>query len=119
MGFLLNLFGGNKEDKALHEAFAQIQRILDDEKFQLELVHPAMKAMLESTPAYDKDPNGSDPFGFTETNPIPVNGPIGQLVYLSRLETQSEKTVFLGACLSGCRIMNLADAHDHLYRILQ
>jgi len=26
MGFLSNLFGGNKEDKALREALAQIQR---------------------------------------------------------------------------------------------
>ena len=50
MGFLSNLFGGNKEDKALREALAQIHRILDDEAFQLELVHPAMKAMLESAP---------------------------------------------------------------------
>ncbi len=88
MGFLSNLFGGNKEDKALREAFAHIHRILADEKFQLELVHPTMKAMLLSAPAYDMDPNGSGPFGFTETNPIPVNGPIGQLAYLSRLETQ-------------------------------
>ncbi|MBR7206871.1 hypothetical protein KB219_34825, partial [Pseudomonas aeruginosa] len=42
--FLSNLFGGNKEDKALREALAHIHRILDDEKFQLELVHPMMKA---------------------------------------------------------------------------
>jgi hypothetical protein len=100
MGFLSNLFGGNKEEKALREAFAQIHRILEDEKFQLKLLHPAMKAMLESTPAYDKDPNGSGPFGFTETNPIPVNGPIGQLAYLSRLEMHSgERILFhrLGA----------------------
>ena len=85
MGFLSNLFGGNKEDKALREAMAHIHRILDDEQFQLELVHPAMKAMLESAPAYDKDPNGTGPFGFTETNPIPVNGPIGQLAYLGSM----------------------------------
>src|SRR3546814_4050745 len=52
-----------------------------------------MKLMLESAPAYDKDPNGSGPFGFTETNPIPVNGPIGQLAYLSRLETQSVQRI--------------------------
>jgi hypothetical protein len=93
MGFLSNLFGGNKEDKALREALAHIHRILDDEAFQLELAHPAMKAMLEAAPAYDKDPNGSGPFGFTETNPIPVNGPIGQLAYLSKLETQSGQRV--------------------------
>ena len=59
MGFLSNLFGGNKEDTALREALAQIHRILDDEAFQLELIHPEMKAMLESAPAYDKDPNGT------------------------------------------------------------
>ena len=38
-----------------------------------------MKAMIESRPAYDQDPNGTGPFGcarreFSETNPIPVNG---------------------------------------------
>ncbi len=93
MGFLSKLFGENKEDKALREALAHIHRILDDEKFQLEFVHPVMKAMLESAPAYDKDPNGSGPFGFTEMNPIPVNGPIGQLAYLSRLETQSGQRI--------------------------
>ena len=54
-----------------------------------------MKAMLDSAPAYDKDPNGTGPFGFTETNPIPVNGPIGQLAYLSRLETQSGQRTLL------------------------
>lgn len=52
-----------------------------------------MKSVLESAPAYDKDPNGTGPFGFTETNPIPVNGPIGQLAYLSRLETQSGQRI--------------------------
>lgn len=93
MGFLSDLFGGNKEEKALREAFAHIHRILEDEKFQLELVHPTMRAMLESAPAYDKDPNGSGPFGFSETNPIPVNGPIGQLAYLSKLETQSGQRI--------------------------
>ena len=93
MGFLSSLFGGNKEEKALREALSHIQRILDDEKFQLELVHPAMKAMLESAPAYDQDPRGSGPFGFAETNPIPVNGPIGQLAYLSRLETQAGQRI--------------------------
>lgn len=93
MGFLSNLFGGNKEDKALFEAMAHIHRIIDDEKFQLELINPEVKAMLESAPDYDKDPNGTGPFGFIETNPIPVNGPIGQLAYLSKLETQSGQRI--------------------------
>lgn len=73
MGFLSNLFGENKEDKALREALGLMNRMIDDEKFQLELLNPVMKKMIESAPAYDKDPNGTGPFGFTETNPIPVN----------------------------------------------
>lgn len=93
MGFLSNLFGRKKEDNALRKVVAQVRRILDDEEFQLEFVNPAMKVMLESAPAYDKDPNGSGSFGFSETNPIPVNGPIGQLAYLSRLEDQSGQRI--------------------------
>lgn len=93
MGFLSNLFGGNKEEKALREALGLINRIIEDEKYQLELLNPVMKEMIESTPAYDKDPNGTGLFGFTETNPIPVNGPIGQLAYFSKLETQSGQRV--------------------------
>lgn len=93
MAFFSNLFGRSKEDKALRDVMAHIHRVLDDEAFQLELVPPVMRAMLESAPAYDKDPNGSGPFGFTDTNPIPVNGPIGQLAYLSRLETQAGQRI--------------------------
>lgn len=92
MAFLSKLFGGNKEDKALRDVMAHISRILDDEKFQLELV-PGLKSILESAPAFDKDPNGTGPFGFIETNPIPVNGPIGQLSYLSKLETQAGQRI--------------------------
>lgn len=95
MGFISKLFGGNKEDKALREAFEQIRRIIEDEQFQLDMIHPAMKAMIESRPAYDQDPNGTGPFGFSETNPIPVNGSIGQLAYLSKLETErGERILF-------------------------
>lgn len=95
MGFISKLFGGNKEDKALREALEQIRRILEDEQFQLDMIHPAMKATIESCPAYDQDPNGTGPFGFSETNPIPVNGPIGQLAYLSKLETdRGERILF-------------------------
>ncbi len=41
MGFLSKLFGGNKEDKALGEELGQIRRILEDEQFQLDMIHPA------------------------------------------------------------------------------
>ena len=92
MGIFSNLFGGSKEDegaKALKEAFSLIQRVIEDEEFQLEFVHPVMKKMIEAGPVFDRNPKGTGPFGFVDTNPIPVNGPIGELAYLSRLETSS------------------------------
>lgn len=95
MSFLSNFFGGKKEDKALREAFEHIRRLLEDEHFQLEMLHPAMKEIIAKRPAYDQDPNGTGPFGFSETNPIPVNGPVGELAYLSKLETQrGERILF-------------------------
>ena len=93
MKFLSSIFGGKKDDRALHDAFAKIRRIIEDEQFQLEMVPPAVRTLLESRPAYDKAPDGTGPFGFTETNPIPVNGPIGQLAYLSKLETLTGQRV--------------------------
>lgn len=95
MGLLSGLFGQSKEEKAFQKEFHQIQRILGDEEFQLEFVHPTIREVIDSNPVYDQDPNGSGPFGFVETNPIPTNGPIGELAYLSRLETQrGERILF-------------------------
>jgi len=95
MGFLSSLFGGSKEEKTLKEPFEQIRRILEDEEYQLDRLHPTLKAMIKTCPSYDRDPNGTGPFGFSETNPIPVNGPLGELAYLSRLETaQGERILF-------------------------
>ena len=93
MGFLSDLFGGNKEDKAVRQALEQIRRIIDDEKFQIDLLNPVLKEAIAAGAAYDRDPKGTGPFGLTETNAIPVNGPIGQLAYLSKLETLSGQRV--------------------------
>lgn len=93
MSFLSNLFGGKKEDNALREIFEKIRRLLEDEEYQLGLVNPVIREMIASRPAYDRDPNGTGPFGFCETNPIPVNGPIGELAYLSKLETQQGERI--------------------------
>lgn len=95
MGFLSGLFGESKEKRALREAIEGIHRLIEDEAFQLDALDPAIRPLIERGHAYDKDPNGSGPFGFLETNPIPVNGPIGQLAYLSKLETsRGERILF-------------------------
>lgn len=93
MGFLSRIFGESKEDKALNETFKHIKKILEDEQYQIEMLGPTAPPVFSKYPAFDRDPNGSGPFGFVETNPIPVNGPIGELAYLSRLETSAGERI--------------------------
>lgn len=100
MGILSSIFGKSKEEKALKEVLEHIRRILEDEEFQVECIHPSMRDIIKSKPAYDVDPDGTGPFGYVVTNPIPTNGPIGELSYLSSLETlNGERIIFhrLGA----------------------
>jgi hypothetical protein len=66
MGSLSKLFGDNKQHTALQQAFEHIKRGLEDEEFQLDLIHPSMREMIKNCPAYDNDPNGIGPFGFLE-----------------------------------------------------
>lgn len=93
MGLLSKLFGQKSAGGAMQDAMQQIRRLLDDEEYQLSLVHPAIAEIIKSKPAYDQDPCGSGPFGFVDTNPIPTNGPIGELAYLSQLETQNGERI--------------------------
>lgn len=86
MGFLSRMFRQTEDVGAMPE---HIRLLLDDDACQVERAPAALRDMLRSAPAYDADPGASGPFGLVATNPIPVNGPFGELAYLSRLETQS------------------------------
>jgi hypothetical protein len=95
MGLFSKLLGESEEDKAVKAVVNKMRLFLDNEKIQLEYMNPELRRMLLECPAYDRDPNGSGPFGFTESNPIPVNGSLGELTYLSRLETaQGERILY-------------------------
>lgn len=96
MGFLAKLFGQeDAEAREFRKAMEGIARLLDDEQFQNNLLPGAMAQVLTEGAAIDRLPNGRGAFGFDATNPIPVNGPFGELAYLSRLETaQGERLLF-------------------------
>ena len=96
MGFFSKLLGKEDEgQKALREAMQMIWKIVDDEKFQNTLLGDEMEALLNSAPAIDERPDGQGAFGLDQRNPIPVNGAIGELAYLSRLETNNgERMMF-------------------------
>jgi len=93
VGLFSGWFGASKKEKALEAVFEKIRRVLEDQEFQIELLPPQVQSILRTSAAYDRDPRGTGPFGYAETNPIPVNGPIGELAYLSKLETEKGERI--------------------------
>lgn len=102
MSLLSKLFGkgdapakGTQLDPEVRKIFEKIEHLLRDDDAQLDLVDPKLREVLRRAPYYDKSPNGIGPFGLCKTNPIPTNGPIGELAYLSRLVTNGgERLLF-------------------------
>jgi len=71
----------------MQRIFEKAIHFLDDEVAQNNSLPEPLRAGLTQNPSCDQIPNGRGKFGQTITNPVPVNGPIGELIYLSRLET--------------------------------
>ena len=67
--------------------FEKLHRFLDDEAAQNNALPEDFRRNSAQSPPCDRIPNAFGEFGRTPTNPIPVNGPVGELIYLSRLET--------------------------------
>ena len=88
MGLFGSLFGNsNKSDlpPEIESIFSKLSDFLGDESQQNSKMPPQMKQMLEKGESVDEISGAHGEFGKCLTNPIPVNGPIGELVYLSRL----------------------------------
>jgi hypothetical protein len=94
MGLFSSFFRKSEEDEALEDALKKLNRILEDEDFQLELADPALQSAIKQGVSVDQLPNGNGQFGRHWDNPIPVNGPIGELAYLSRLEFLGQRFLF-------------------------
>lgn len=60
-------------------------RFIDDEKAQLRQYPDALKTMIAAGADVDENADAFGKFGLILTNPIPVNGPIGEVIYLSSL----------------------------------
>ena len=100
MSLLSKLFGkgdvpakGTQLDPEVRKIFEKIEHLLQDDAAQLELVDPKLREVLTRAPYYDKSPNGKGPFGLCKTNPIPTNGPVGELAYLSKLVTNGGERI--------------------------
>jgi hypothetical protein len=87
VGWLSDLLGGSSENRAIADAMAKIRQLVEDENFQNSLLHPAIRDTILNGAAIDSLPDATGEFGYCLSNPIPVNGSIGELAYLSKIET--------------------------------
>jgi hypothetical protein len=66
-------------------------RLVDDDEYQNATLQAHLRDLLLIGAPLDELPDGDGPFGASPGNPIPVNGPIGELAYLSKLRTSAEE----------------------------
>ena len=96
--FLLDWLSKWKEKRALKRIFAKADNILNNDDYQNSLMNSLMNGMfitrMHKGGAVDVIQNAKGEFGRSITNPIPVNGILGEITYLSRLRTNSDEKVF-------------------------
>jgi len=84
-----------KEELLLDREIDTIQRVMEDEAYQNTFLAPEVAARVASGDGVDQRADARGEFGFDVRNPVPVNGPLGVITYLSRLKTsQGERLMF-------------------------
>ena len=98
MGLFGKLFGRRKKKAdvppEVAAIFERIDRFLIDDGAQNAARPEPMRKLLEDGPGVDEIPGATGTFGRCVTNPVPVNGVVGELTYLSRLVTPSGAGLF-------------------------
>ncbi len=74
--------------------FEKISYLLENDAEQLALYPEPLRARLLAGTNVDCISAGVGPFGQSIKNPIPVNGPIGEMVYLSSLRFGEQRLLF-------------------------
>lgn len=95
MSFFSRLFGSKrKEENKMDAVFERINLLINDDEVQNKFTPALIRELMMEGGAVDEIPGAIGPFGRSPGNPIPVNGPKGEVTYLSRLLTNSGGKIF-------------------------
>lgn len=72
-------------DPQVRAIFEKLSRFLVDEAAQNDMLPEPFRSLVVNGAAVDRIAHGFGEFGFDLNNPIPVNGPLGEILYLSSL----------------------------------
>jgi hypothetical protein len=67
--------------------YQEIDRLMDDERAQVDALPEPLRSKVLRGASCDEIPGAIGEFGRDPRNPIPVNGPMGEIIYLSNLRT--------------------------------
>ncbi len=70
-----------------------LNRLLEDAEYQLSFMSAEFAEDALSNGAAEEVPGAIGRFAYTPTNPVPVNGTVGAMAYLSRLQTRSRDSL--------------------------
>lgn len=87
--------------------FEKINRVMTDENLQNSMYPAILRDKIAAAPAVDEIPNAAGEFGRSAENPIPANGPIGELVYLSQLQIEGTDQRLLYHRLGSVRAIDI------------
>ena len=77
-------------DPQIEKLFQRVMLLFDSEAFQNSRLPEELRKLVLSGLNCDRIPAARGEFGREATNPIPVNGPLGQVLYLSQLRTSTD-----------------------------
>lgn len=89
MGLFENFFSKEMNQTRSEKMYDDALQLFNSADLQNQTLPLALKEKIEAGEDCDTISNSSGRFGHDITNPIPVNGPLGELTYLSRLRLRS------------------------------
>jgi hypothetical protein len=109
------LFSVGKSES--NDEIEKLIRFFEDESLQNDRAPKAGREKIIGGTSVDEIPGAFGEFGLTLTNPIPVNGAIGEVVYLSLLRHAGKTQIYCFTVLGRCpgsismRLSTLMAAH--------
>jgi len=90
---IISSISGRKKNP-MDSVMREIAKLIENEEYQNDQLNEFIKEAVINGESVDSLPGATGPFGFDKDNPIPANGPIGEIAYLSRLEIKGEQLLF-------------------------
>jgi len=89
MGFMEKFFGADMTKTRAEQIYDDAYMLFNSEKLQNECLSRNLKEKVLAGTECDMLPGASGDFGHCAANPIPCNGPMGELTYLSKLRMKT------------------------------